>query len=277
MFDDKPASLALVSDVSADSEIERRYRTLVEMSGDGLAVYAADGVLRFMNAAGERMLGLTPGELLGKEPVSLLHPDDAAKAGPPAPGGLRTQIVRTRHKNGSYLSVESTVTNLTLDPAIRGFVSHVPRRHRAPSRPSASCARPRAGSNICCRRPRPSRTRRVRTAISAPRTSARTFAEVLGWDATAFSDNGRFWRVARPPRGSRARARPVSRSCSSTAVTSCATGSSTSDGSYRWILDSARLRRGRQARARSSATSSTSPSARGPSSRSRAPRRASAA
>jgi len=239
MFDGKPASLALITDVSAVSEVERRYRTLVEMSGDGLAVYAADGVLRFMNAAGERILGVLPGELLGKEPVSLMHPDEKAKAVPPAPGAFRTQVVRTRHKDGSYLWIESTVSNLTLDPAIRGFVS----AFRDVS------ARTEAERKL---RETSRRLEYLLSATAAVTYTARAsgdfgttyvspnMREVLGWEAAAFSDDGRFWRE---------RVHPEDRELVATGLAQLFDSGGHElryrfehkDGGYRWILDSARL------------------------------------
>ncbi len=55
---------------------EERYRRLVEISPDAIAVHC-EGKIVFVNQAGVRLLGATsPEELLGKPALDLVHPDD---------------------------------------------------------------------------------------------------------------------------------------------------------------------------------------------------------
>lgn len=56
-------------------ESEERYRHLVEMSPDGIAVHQ-DGRIVFINAVGARMLGAeSPDEIIGKPIREIIHPD----------------------------------------------------------------------------------------------------------------------------------------------------------------------------------------------------------
>jgi PAS domain S-box-containing protein len=56
-------------------ESEERYRLLVELSPDGIAVHA-DGKFVFMNPAGARLLGASgPDQLIGQGVLDRMHPD----------------------------------------------------------------------------------------------------------------------------------------------------------------------------------------------------------
>jgi diguanylate cyclase (GGDEF)-like protein/PAS domain S-box-containing protein len=56
-------------------ESEERYRNLVELSPDGIAIHA-DGVIVFMNPAGVRILGAaSTDQLIGVSSLSIVHPD----------------------------------------------------------------------------------------------------------------------------------------------------------------------------------------------------------
>ena len=59
-------------------ESEERYRRLVELSPDGIAIHA-EGQLVFVNQQGLRLLGLDdPEEALGRPVLEFIHPDDRA-------------------------------------------------------------------------------------------------------------------------------------------------------------------------------------------------------
>ena len=56
-------------------ESETRFRSLVELSPDGIAVYC-EGELTFINSAGAKLFGAAyPDQLVGKSLISLIHPD----------------------------------------------------------------------------------------------------------------------------------------------------------------------------------------------------------
>jgi len=56
-------------------ESEERYRKLVELSPDGIAIHA-DGLFVFMNPAGLRIIGaVSPEQVIGISPLTIVHPD----------------------------------------------------------------------------------------------------------------------------------------------------------------------------------------------------------
>lgn len=66
--------------VAALAESEDRYRKLIDLMPDGVAVHQ-DGRLRMINRAGAALLGYEdPRELLGRPVLEFVHPDDREKA-----------------------------------------------------------------------------------------------------------------------------------------------------------------------------------------------------
>ena len=107
---------------------ERWFRSLVQNSSDVITVLEADGTVRYVSPAIERMLGYTPEERVGRNGFELLHPDDLARARSKFDEALRNPGVtlsigvRMRHRDGSWRHVELTGTNLLDDPSVRGIV-----------------------------------------------------------------------------------------------------------------------------------------------------------
>ncbi|GIX30187.1 MAG: hypothetical protein KatS3mg124_0659 [Porticoccaceae bacterium] len=62
------------------SEGQARFRRLFEDAPAGMALLAADGTLREVNAAFARLVGQAPEDLRGRPLSSLLHPEDAPRA-----------------------------------------------------------------------------------------------------------------------------------------------------------------------------------------------------
>ncbi len=241
MFDGVPCSLAVILEVSSASETERRARMLIETSGDGLAVVAAEGHFAFINPAGERILGYGPGELTATQAIDLAHPDDAKHfAAAMLSGRTATVVSRSRKKDGTWIWIESTTTDHRLDPAIRGFIS------------AFRDVTPRVEVERALREAT-HRLGYLLSATSAITYTARAFGDfsttyvspnvrdVLGWDPAAFQDS-RFWRD---------RVHPDDRPMVETGLAQLFEHGEHAlryrfehaDGTYRWILDGARLHR----------------------------------
>ncbi len=120
----RPAALAVITNLSGVAETERRFRTLVEYAADGVGLMDERGVVLYMSPAGERSLGFAPGELVGRRPAEVTHPDDAHWLTAPPPGETRTCVVRVRRSaDVPWRWIETTSTNLTQEFSIRAYVA----------------------------------------------------------------------------------------------------------------------------------------------------------
>ena len=97
---------------------EEGFRYLVQNSSDVITLVGADGKVRYVSPAIERMLGYKPEERVGGTPFDLVHPDDVERArrlfevGLRGPGVPLSIELRMRHKDGTWRHVEVTGTNL---------------------------------------------------------------------------------------------------------------------------------------------------------------------
>ncbi|MFN3311386.1 MAG: diguanylate cyclase domain-containing protein [Thermomonas sp.] len=83
---------------------------VLDLLPDAVCVVDADGVLRFANAAFDRLLGLRPGEMVGRALFELVHPDDRAASEYQAQalmqgGGERHFRNRYLHRDGRALEL----------------------------------------------------------------------------------------------------------------------------------------------------------------------------
>jgi PAS domain S-box-containing protein len=110
---------------------ERRFRGLVENSGDGVTIFCPDGHPLYVSSAITKLLGYTEEEAMQLDLFSLVHPDEIeavkkiwgkiiASPGIPYTGN----ICRILHKNGSWRWFEGTITNMLHDPSIGGIVDN---------------------------------------------------------------------------------------------------------------------------------------------------------
>jgi PAS domain S-box-containing protein len=110
---------------------EKRFRALVENSGDAVAILAPDGKPSYVSPSISAVLGYTQEEALQLQLFDLLHPDDIEvvsqamqksleNPGKPVPGATS----RIKHKDGTWRWLESTITNMIDDPLIGGIVDN---------------------------------------------------------------------------------------------------------------------------------------------------------
>ncbi len=107
---------------------EARFRALIEKNADGIALTDENGVFIYASPSTYRILGYESSEIIGKTAVDRIHPDDwqslnengYALAG--KHGSSTTVQYRVRHKNGSWLWVETTLTNMLEDQDVRALV-----------------------------------------------------------------------------------------------------------------------------------------------------------
>lgn len=105
---------------------EERWRAMTDNASDFIAVVNEQAVFRYVSPPVERMLGYTPEEMVGRQALSLLHPDDLERIGPrlAKPTGVPSQF-RYHHKDGRWRVLEAVGRDLRHHPAVLGLVLNV--------------------------------------------------------------------------------------------------------------------------------------------------------
>ncbi|MFN0089521.1 MAG: putative bifunctional diguanylate cyclase/phosphodiesterase [Acidimicrobiales bacterium] len=110
-------------------ESERQFLALVEHSTDVVAIFGADGRLRYVSPSIEGMLGCSPDGLDHRGIGRLVHPEDRpvvdqAFGQARARAGAEPVLIelRMRHADGEWRQVEAAVANLLDQPDLRGIV-----------------------------------------------------------------------------------------------------------------------------------------------------------
>jgi PAS domain S-box-containing protein/putative nucleotidyltransferase with HDIG domain len=107
---------------------EIRFRSLVQNLSDIITVHTAESIITYESPSASRILGYPPGYLVGKEPLSLTHPDDrdqvtrfilALIGGEPNDQAIE---YRFRHAKGHWIYLESAATNLLGTHEVDGLV-----------------------------------------------------------------------------------------------------------------------------------------------------------
>ena len=109
---------------------EEQFRTLIEQSTDAIQLVSPTGEVLYSSDSVRNVLGYNPEEILGVNVSPYLHPDDM-----PAfmkrwekllkkSGAHDTLEYRVKHKDGSWVWVEATVTNHLETPGIEAIVGN---------------------------------------------------------------------------------------------------------------------------------------------------------
>ena len=107
---------------------EERFRTLVEMSSDGIFLGDGEGRILYATASLLRVMGYSSDELVGRSGFDLVHPDDVEIAkvilqvAVDRPGEHVPFLLRARHKDGSWRHVEGFCTNHLHNLAVQAVV-----------------------------------------------------------------------------------------------------------------------------------------------------------
>ncbi len=133
-FGEQMTGRAAAEEASRGSE--DRYRRLVEVSPDMVAVHC-EGLLVYVNPAGVKLLGAAgSGDLIGKPILDFVHPDYRAAF---LTGMLRNQggeqtplsELKVIRSDGQVIDVETAGIPTTYQGLQTGCSSHYPRRHQA--------------------------------------------------------------------------------------------------------------------------------------------------
>lgn len=107
-----------------------RFHALVENSADAIAVADANARILYCSPSVKKALGYTAKEFRKINGFSLIHPEEADTVQKFYAGVLQSSgkakylLHRYLHKNGKYVWIESTLTNLLNDPSVKGIVSN---------------------------------------------------------------------------------------------------------------------------------------------------------
>jgi PAS domain S-box-containing protein len=107
---------------------EEHFRALIENASDIIMVLGQAGAISYISPASERTLGYAPGQLTGKNPLDLLHPDDQERAqqafasATPQSTPAAPLLLRLRHASGAWRILEATAHNLPDEIRSRGEV-----------------------------------------------------------------------------------------------------------------------------------------------------------
>jgi PAS domain S-box-containing protein len=110
---------------------EEFFRVITENSSDIIFILDEKGKIKYASHSVEKFLGFKPEELIGKNGLEIIHPDDR----PRAVDDFRKAIItnetsisnafRVMHKDGSEHILEGLSKNLLDHPAITGFVLNI--------------------------------------------------------------------------------------------------------------------------------------------------------
>ena len=108
---------------------QARFAALVDHASDLITVNDFDGTITYASPSSSTVLGYEPSELVGTQARDLVHPDDSARVDQAATeqfAGKRVEPIeyRAQHRDGSWRVLDTIVTNLTNEPAIRGVVTN---------------------------------------------------------------------------------------------------------------------------------------------------------
>lgn len=109
---------------------EERFRSLVQNASDIIMIVAGDGTVRYASPAIQRVIGLSPQEVVDSGPIWQTFAGDAQRLRRAfnrisrTPGVSPPITVQVRHRDGSKRWLEITATNLLDDPAIGGIVAN---------------------------------------------------------------------------------------------------------------------------------------------------------
>ncbi|MFD2520375.1 PAS domain S-box protein [Emticicia soli] len=110
------------------SNNERRFRSLLQNSNEGLSLMGIDGVMHEVSLTGKKILGYDDSELIGKARYDLIHPDDIELVSQAFvdvvndPEKTRYFEYRSLCKDGQYKWLEASCLNLLNDGAVGAIV-----------------------------------------------------------------------------------------------------------------------------------------------------------
>ncbi|RFS17706.1 PAS domain S-box protein [Emticicia sp. C21] len=107
---------------------EKRFRSLLQNSNDGLSLMSIDGVMLEISPAGKRITGYDDNEMIGQARYDLIHPDDLENVSQAFidviedPSKTKNFQYRSLSKDGTYKWLEACCQNLLHEPTVGAIV-----------------------------------------------------------------------------------------------------------------------------------------------------------
>jgi len=104
------------------------FRSLIENSPDAISLIDPHGEVLYASPSTAKVFGYQPEELVGRNGWDLIHPEDREHSSRALqellvrPAGPLQWHARVRRKDGTYSWVESTVSNLLVEPDVQAIV-----------------------------------------------------------------------------------------------------------------------------------------------------------
>jgi PAS domain S-box-containing protein len=133
-FEGKQARLVLSIDITdrirsekALKASEKRFKSLIQEGADLITILSAEGEFKYASPNHFTVLGYKPEEMIGRNIIEYIHPDDYDKTIELYKTLITEQRVfsslfRFRHADGTWLWIESIGSNALDDDAVNGFV-----------------------------------------------------------------------------------------------------------------------------------------------------------
>jgi diguanylate cyclase (GGDEF)-like protein/PAS domain S-box-containing protein len=121
-------NLALDTALVIQQRTEARFSAMVRSSSDLTTVVSGEGTIRYQSPSAVLALGVDPDSLLGRDYVSLIHPEDrplwkqALTRVETRAGAEVAAEWRLQSSDGTFVSLDTRVTNLLDDPSVSGVV-----------------------------------------------------------------------------------------------------------------------------------------------------------
>jgi PAS domain S-box-containing protein len=121
-------SIGILTDINKIKKTEGFFRALIENADEIIVLVNKEGEIFYFSPALERLTGYAAEEIVGKNKTFLMHPDHILESEKvrqeiiTCPGKIIHRTSRFRKKDGTYLWVEGTTTNLLHDENVCALV-----------------------------------------------------------------------------------------------------------------------------------------------------------
>ena len=108
---------------------ERRFKALIQDGSDMISIMDENAVYKYVSPTKFKVLGISPEMMIGKSALEFIHEDDVERTFSAFKElAYKEQALlkpfRFMDVNGNWRWLESTITNLSKDPAVRGYVAN---------------------------------------------------------------------------------------------------------------------------------------------------------